>query len=286
MSVAATVKATAAAADRDQSTTLFTVAKGRELYHWLGFEMKEKHQVSPGAAVVSSLPRRGFQPMFVILQVVGCAFVALRAGSQLGGSVSIVGAVSTYFLFDLYSGFVHYCLDWEGFNQLPFFGPLCQTFQHHHADTTFIYRSNVWTNLSEVGLFLHISDSLPLGILYLCGVHVAPLFWYLSAWKTLWSMVGELGHRAAHKPPRWRSPFERTMQKMGIYLDPKYHLSNHHRHYDIQFCELGWMDPVFDLMRCVVSNRWAWALITFVSSYADTWLLGMAIMWLFGVKEH
>ena len=111
-----------------------------------------------------------------------------------------------------------------------------------------------------------------------------PIFGYLSAWKTVWSMVGELGHRAAHKPLKVRSRFERAMQKTGIYLDPKYHLSGHHRNLDRQFCELGWMDPVFDLMRCVVTNRWAWAVFTFIASFADTWLLGMAITWLVEAK--
>ena len=38
------------------------------------------------------------------------------------------------------------------------------------------------------------------------------------------------------------------------------------------------MDPVFDAMRRVTTNRWAWGALTFSASYADTWLLGAATM--------
>lgn len=259
----------------------FVPAGGRELYHWLGFEAKEAPTGS-AATVVNSLPCQRFQRPCVLLQVAACVCTTMHAGWQLGAPTSLAGLVATYFMFDIYSGWVHYCLDWEGFNDVPFFGPLCQTFQHHHKDTTFIWRSSVWTSLSEVGIFLHISDTLPLAVLWLRGMHAPPIFWFCSASKTLWSMVGELGHRAAHKPPRVRSGFECAMQRAGIYLDPKYHLGGHHRHLDQQFCELGWMDAVFDAMRCVVSNRWAWGVFTLVASYADTWLLGAALTWLMG----
>merc|ERR1712146_499873 len=122
-------------------------------------------------AVVNSLPRRPFQPLFVLSQVAACLLViAGTTYTALGLRTGLACVVSTYFLFDIYSGWVHYCLDWEGFNTLPLFGPLSQTFQHHHKDTTFIWRSNVWTNLSEVGLFLHISDTLPLAVL--CYKHM------------------------------------------------------------------------------------------------------------------
>ena len=171
--------------------------------------------MSATAAVVNSLPRRSFQPAFVLLQVVGCAVAIAAAGAELGLPLVLLCVVSTYFMFDLYSGMVHYCLDWEGFNWLPVFGPLCQTFQHHHRDTTFLWRSNFWTNLSEVGLFLHISDSLPLAVLSYRRVHVPPIFWCCSACKTIWSLLFELGHRAAHKPPTVRSRFERFMQRSG-----------------------------------------------------------------------
>eukprot|EP01052_Picozoa_sp_SAG31_P007567 SAG31_NODE_362_length_16904_cov_7.893218_4_plen_290_part_00 len=258
---------------------IFIAATGRELYHWLGFEANEARTASPTAAVVNSLPQQSWQPPFVLLQVAGCVFVAARASRELSPAVSLVTILTTYLLFDLYSGWVHYCLDWEGFNFVPLLGPLCRTFQHHHSDTTFIWRSNIWTNLSEVGLFVHISDTLPLALLcgYL-GVHVPPIYWYCSAWKTLHSMIGELGHRAAHKPPTVRSGFERSMQRCGIFISPKYHLQGHHHNLDQQFCELGWMDPVFDAMRCVTTNRWAWAAFTFCSSFADTWLLGGVTM--------
>ena len=263
----------------------FIAAKGREFYHWLGFEATEARMASKTAAVVNSLPRRSWQPLFVLLQVACCLYVIARAGRELGLAVALPTIVTTYLLFDLYSGWVHYCLDWEGFNFVPFFGPLCQTFQHHHRDTTFIWRSNIWTNLSEVGFFLHISDTLPLALLsgYL-GVHVPPIYWYCSAWKTLHSMIGELGHRAAHKPPSVRSGFERSMQRCGIFLNPKYHLYGHHKNLNEQFCELGWMDPVFDAMRRVTTNRWAWAAFTFSASYADTWLLGAATMAVAGAR--
>jgi len=237
-------------------------------------------------AVVNSLPRRPFQPLFVLSQVAACLLViAGTTYTALGLRTGLACVVSTYFLFDIYSGWVHYCLDWEGFNSLPLFGPLCQTFQHHHKDTTFIWRSNVWTNLSEVGLFLHISDTLPLAVLCYKQMHIPPVFWCCSACKTLWSMAFELGHRAAHKPPMVRSRFERFMQRAGIYLDPKLHLSGHHKNLDEQFCEGGWMDPAFDVMRLVVSNRWFWAVFTLVASFLDTWLLGVGMMVLLG-RSH
>ena len=112
--------------------------------------------------------------------------------AQLPLAVSMQCIVLTYFLFDLYSGWVHYCLDYEGFNSIPFFGDLCHTFQHHHKDTTFIWRVNIWTSLSEVGLFLHVSDTLPLAILAWRGAYwtkqlswanmlLIPMYWFKAA---------------------------------------------------------------------------------------------------------
>ena len=255
-------------------------AAGRELYHWLGFETAENSHNTATAAVVGNLPRKPFQRPFVILQVVGCVAVAVSTARQLGPAISLASIFTTYFAFDLYSGLVHYCLDWEGFNSLPFFGPLCRTFQHHHKDTTFIWRSDVYTNLSEVGLFLHISDTLPLVALSWSGaMRVPAIVWYCSAWKTLHSMIGELAHRAAHKPPSVRSGLERALQRSGIYLDPKYHLQGHHHNLDEQFCELGWMDAVFDGMRrWMTPNRWFWAAVTVCASFVDTWVLSWATM--------
>ena len=263
----------------DEAAVTFTVAAGRELFQWLGFEAKEAHTASATAAAVNSLPGRPFQRPMVVLQVATCLYCAVTAGRELGPSISLVTIVTTYLLFDLYSGWVHYCLDWEGFNDVPFLGPLCATFQHHHSDTTFIWRSNIWCNLFEVGFFLHISDTLPLAVLSGCfGAHVPPIYWYCSAWKTLHSLVGELAHRAAHKPPPVRSGLERLMQKSGIFLQPRYHLQGHHKNLHEQYCELGWMDPIFDAMRRVTTNRWAWAVFTFCASYADTWVLGAVTM--------
>ena len=269
---------------KDDSDPSFVTASGRELYHWLGFESKET-TVSSTAAVVNSLPLQPWQPAFVLVQVAACVYIIATSGPALGLPIALACAVSTYFLFDLFSGFVHYCLDWEGFNHIPFFGALCQTFQHHHKDTTFIWRSNIWSSVSEVGLFLHISDTLPLALFTYHKVHVPHIFWYCSACKTLWSMVGELGHRAAHKPPTVRSRFERFMQRIGIYLDPKFHLNGHHNPkwgFQEQFCELGWMDPIFDAMRLVIANHYFWGLFTLAFSYFDTWVLGVVAMVLAG----
>ena len=91
------------------------------------------------------------------------------------------------------------------------------------------------------------------------------------------SLMQEFAHLA------WNTMLERAMQRSGLYIDPKAHLAGHHRDIETQFCELGKMDPVFDLMRLVVVNRWAWGVFTLVMSYADTWLLGLAIARIAGV---
>ena len=76
--------------------------------------------------------------------------------------------------------------------------------------------------------------------------------------------------------------FEPALLSCTVYLDPKKHINGHHRNLDEQFCEGGWMDPIFDAMRALVSNRWLWGAFTLAASFADTWLLGCATMRLFG----
>ena len=132
----------------------------------------------------------------MLVQVAACVYIIATSGPALGLPIAFFRAVATYFFFDLFSGFVHYCLDWEGFNHIPFFGALCQTFQHHHKDTTFIWRSNIWSSVSEVGLFLHISDTLPLALFTYHKVHVPHIFWQLLRFQD--ALVD--GGRA--RPPR------------------------------------------------------------------------------------
>ncbi len=141
---------------KDDSNPSFVTASGRELYHWLGFESKET-TVSSTASVVNSLPLQPWQPAFVLVQVAACVYIISTSGPALGLPISMCCAVMTYFLFDLLSGFVHYCLDCEGLKQITFFGDLLKTFHKHHNDTTLICRSNIWSSLYDVGLFLHIS---------------------------------------------------------------------------------------------------------------------------------
>lgn len=136
-------------------TTAFTHAPGRELYQRLGFEVKEKPLRSATEAVVNSVPCKRFQPPFVLLQVAMCLYIAVRAACSLPLHVVLSCVCGTYAMYDLLSGWAHFCLDYEGFNTLPFgLGDLCRTFQHHHLDTTFIYRVNCWTSLSE-GAYRH-----------------------------------------------------------------------------------------------------------------------------------
>ena len=259
------------------SEALAVPAPGRELYHKLGFETKERSN-SRTSASVASLQPRSWQAPFVLVQVAMCLGVIAATAPTIGAVAAVVGSIVSYLLYDLLSGMAHYVLDQTTFNTLPFFGDLARTFQHHHADTTFIWRSSAWTSLSEVGLFLHLSDSVPLLVLSLLSRSPPPIFWYLSACKTLVAFLGELGHRAAHKPPSVRSRLERALQRAGLYIDPKYHLGAHHTNLEIGFCELGKMDACFDAMRAVCANHWLWAALTLVMSYADTWAAGALIL--------
>ena len=115
------------------------VAVGRELYHCIGWEVPEINRGGSFRATPNSLSHMAFQKPFVLFQVSACLLVAAWSGYQIGGVSSFVALLGTYFSFDLLSGMTHYCLDDEKFNHLALIGLLCQTFQHHHRDTTFIW---------------------------------------------------------------------------------------------------------------------------------------------------
>ena len=130
------------------TTTTFTQAPGRELYQRLGFEIKEKRSPSTTEAVVNSVPCKAFQPPFVLVQVAMCIYIAVSSAGRLPLSVVFTCICGTYAMYDLLSGWAHFCWTMRA-NSLPFgLGDLCRTFQHH-LDTTFIYRVNLWTSLSR-----------------------------------------------------------------------------------------------------------------------------------------
>jgi hypothetical protein len=157
--------------------------------------------------------------------------------SSASGEV-VCWLAATYAYVDFYGGLLHHVLDDPANLPLPVIGTGCLEFQWHHLMPHDI-SSESW--LDVVGALNALASSKwALIALVVYATKDSPVVsdadrrtWVLlTAVIYLWGVVGQYAHRQAHTPKAKRSLVAATLQRLGLIVDPAFHLAHHQQAFD------------------------------------------------------
>jgi palmitoyl-[glycerolipid] 3-(E)-desaturase len=141
--------------------------------------------------------------------------------------------VVTYAYVDFYGGLLHHVLDDQANLKLPVIGTGCLEFQWHHL-IPYDISSESWLDvIGALNVLASIKWVLVGAIWYACPTRSDRSTWLLlTAIIYVWGVVGQYSHRQAHMPEAKRSVFATTLQKLGLLVDPSFHLAHHKQAFD------------------------------------------------------
>jgi hypothetical protein len=204
-------------------------------------------------------------------------FVLIACGVAKISLFATALSVATIFLgYDLYSGVLHVVLDHPDNISLPILGQPCLEFQWHHAIPDDLVRKDfvdVCGDLNTVVLILAIINCLLLDVKNAPGVAMV-----VGGMKLWMAYFGQYSHRSAHSFGR-NSPVAEFMQKYGLMISPKAHLSHHKAPHDTDFCLIGICNPIIDAMRAVTTHNGVWLTLFLVWSVFDVVLYVKFVEW-------
>jgi palmitoyl-[glycerolipid] 3-(E)-desaturase len=141
--------------------------------------------------------------------------------------------VWNFFLYDVFSGLLHICLDNPNFIAFPIIGDSCLEFQwHHHIPTDITSKS-----------FFEVCGDLNASVVYALAMIFSPYAFairtktavILAIGKLLMAYFGQFCHRMSHTPAPKRGVVVQFLQGVGIMIPAKEH-GIHHQTYDSNFC--------------------------------------------------
>jgi palmitoyl-[glycerolipid] 3-(E)-desaturase len=88
--------------------------------------------------------------------------------------------------------------------------------------------------------------------------------------KCLMAYFGQFSHRSAHAMSVGsRLWVANQLQKNGLMISVKDHMSHHKEPHDKDFCLIGICNPIIDAMRAVTTNPTAWLVLFLAWSIFD-----------------
>lgn len=202
------------------------------------------------------------------LIVYGMSKISLFA-SALSVSIMFLG-------YDLYSGVLHVVLDHPYNISLPILGQPCLEFQWHHAIPDDLVRKDFVDVCGDLNVVVLILAALNC---YLLDVQKASGIPMVVGGMKLWmAYFGQYSHRSAHSFAR-NAPVARWLQKHGIMISSKDHLSHHKPPHSTDFCLIGICNPIIDAMRKVTLNNFVWLGLFLAWSIFDVMIFVKFVEW-------
>jgi palmitoyl-[glycerolipid] 3-(E)-desaturase len=237
------------------------------------------------------------------------SMVLLTVGaSQLHPLVTVLGLVTVFLGYDLYSGVLHVVFDHPENVHLPLIGQPCLEFQWHHWIPDDLVRKDfvdVCGDLNVVVAILMVVN------LYLLDI-TNPLALFMGGMKIFMAYFGQFSHRSAHTHSNGsssngsssssssnsstrkssysysnnnlNSSFQdrlmqlvpsthtvaSTLQSAGLMISRKDHAAHHKEPYDLDFCLIGVCNPIIDFARNkITTNNTVWLIVFAIWSIFD-----------------
>uniref|UniRef100_A0A6U5EGY9 Lipid desaturase domain-containing protein n=1 Tax=Corethron hystrix TaxID=216773 RepID=A0A6U5EGY9_9STRA len=190
--------------------------------------------------------------------------------SQISLFATSLSLLTIFLGYDLYSGVLHVVFDHPDNIRLPVLGQPCLEFQWHHKIPDDLVRKDfvdVCGDLNTVALILFFVYGYLLFGPHREGVSGAAL---VLAGSKLWmGYFGQFSHRSAHSYGKHCPRLAAWLQKRGLMISPRAHLSHHKPPHDTDFCLIGVCNPIVAAMRRVTLNRHAWLAVFLTWSVLD-----------------
>lgn len=196
--------------------------------------------------------------------------------SKISVMATVLSMATMFVGYDLYSGVLHVVLDHPDNIRLPILGQPCLEFQWHHAIPDDLVRKDfvdVCGDLNTVVFILAMINCLLLDVQKASGVAMV-----IGGMKLWMAYFGQFSHRSAHSFGR-DSPVARWLQKHGIMISPKDHLSHHKPPHDKDFCLIGLCNPIIDALRAITLNNYVWLAVFLVWSIFDVVVYVKFVEW-------
>jgi len=202
----------------------------------------------------------------VYLYCLGATVLIVCGMSRISFLATAMSMMIMFLGYDLYSGVLHVVLDHPDNISLPILGQPCLEFQWHHAIPDDLVRkdfADVCGDLNVVILIMTIINCYLLDVTNPSGVSMV-----IGGMKLYMAYFGQYSHRSAHSFAR-NAPVAEWLQKKGIMISPKDHLSHHKAPHDTDFCLIGLCNPIIMAMRDVTINNAVWLSMFLVWSVID-----------------
>lgn len=240
--------------DRVEKLTKVAIAKAQKSNKPLDPEYAYAQQ--PMTMLVAGTPVYQMRSAFTVYFYALLTLVLIACGMSKISLWTTALSVSVYFVgYDLFSGVMHVVLDNPDNIGLPVLGQPCLEFQWHHAIPDDLVRKDfvdVCGDLNLVVFILAIIYCLLLDFRKASGVAMV-----ISGTKLWMAYFGQFSHRSAHSFGK-DSSIARWLQKHGIMISPRDHLSHHKPPHDKDFCLIGICNPIIDRLRAITLNNYVW----------------------------
>lgn len=232
--------------------------------------------------------------------VVGVVFVALGM-AVISPLASALAVVLVFFGYDLHSGILHIVLDHPDNTFLPIMGQSCLEFQWHHLIPDDLVRKDFVDTCGDMNMLLpillvinfYLYDApfkqvagvlralyaflrygVPPDLSFLPGVPMV-----VGGTKIFVGYFGQYSHRASHAVGARRTPLMDWLERCGLVMSARDHYVHHKPPHDMDFCLIGFCNPIIHAMRAVTTNNVLWMGFFLAWSSLDIFATSKFVEW-------
>lgn len=188
---------------------------------------------------------------------IACGFIA-KGALNIHPFIMLLCSLTSYLGYDLYSGILHVMMDHPDNISMPILGQACLEFQWHHTIPSDIVRKDFIDVCGDINMAVVI-----LVPIYVCVLGINDMSLVMMGLKVLMAYYGQFSHRSAHKFGSTRDAGATWLQNKGFMISPKEHMAHHNPPHDVDFCLIGFCNPVIDQLRRLTRNNRIWWIALF-----------------------